>query len=115
MATLAIVNGLYLLLCIPLRPDTMFCAAGVTPLIEGISLLSYDQIAWIYANPVRTNENEAIATCLLGVLLYGAAALVLTTKAFVSFDDKIDRPRRGWPPVSRPVGKVQLGVKDEDE
>jgi ABC-type transport system involved in multi-copper enzyme maturation permease subunit len=115
MAILATVNGLYLLCCIPLRPDTLFCAAGVTPLIEGISLLSYDQIAWIYTNPARSNENEAIATCVLGVLLYGAGALILTTKAFVSFDDKVDRPRRGWPAASIPVGKPQLGVKNDDE
>jgi ABC-type transport system involved in multi-copper enzyme maturation permease subunit len=115
MALLATINGLYLLCCIPVRPDTLFCAAGVTPMIEGISLMSYEDIAWMYANPVRTNENEAIATCLLAVLLYGAAALILTTRAFVSFDEKVDRPRRGWSGASVPGGKPRLALEDDDE
>ena len=48
MAILVTLNGLYMLCCIPLRPDSMFCAAGVTPLIEAISLLSYESIAWLF-------------------------------------------------------------------
>jgi ABC-type transport system involved in multi-copper enzyme maturation permease subunit len=116
MAVLVTVNGLYLLCCIPLRPGgTLFWAAGVTPLIEGISLLSYDQIAWIYANPARSDESDAITTCILAVLLYGAAALILTTKAFISFDDKIDRPRRGWRPPASAILKPPSAARDDDE
>jgi hypothetical protein len=115
LALLATINGLYLLCCIPVRPDTLFCAVGVTPMIEGISLMSYEDIAWMYTNPVRTNENEAIATCLLAVLLYGAAALILTTKAFVSFDEKVDRPRRGWSGPAVLGEKPRLALKDEEE
>jgi ABC-type Na+ efflux pump permease subunit len=116
MAILLTVNGLYLLCCIPLRPGgTLFWAAGVSPLIEGISLLSYEEIAWFYTNPARTDESDAIANCILAVLLYGAAALILTTKAFVSFDAKIDRPRRGWAPPKIPDGKPRLAALEDDE
>jgi ABC-type transport system involved in multi-copper enzyme maturation permease subunit len=96
IALLATFNGLYFLCCIPLGPDSWFFGSGITPLIEGISLVSYEQIAWLFTHPRRANEIEAVAACVLGVFLYGAAALVLTTKAFFTFDALIDRPRRGW-------------------
>jgi ABC-type transport system involved in multi-copper enzyme maturation permease subunit len=110
---LAAVNGLYLLCCIPLRPDTLFFAAGVTPLIEAISLVSYEDIAWFYTNPRPNNEHEAIATCVLGVLLYAVAALVLTTKAFLSFDERIDRPRRLWNRPPFPGENPHWGPEDD--
>ena len=112
MAILVTLNGLYLLGCIPLHP-AIFCMAGVTPFIEAISLLSYESIAWLYYNPDHSQETEALWTCLLGVLLYGVAALFLSTQAFVSFDAKVDRPRRGWDQSEILDKKVQPGDDDE--
>ena len=105
-------NGLYLLCCVPLHPDTMFSMAGVTPLIEWISLLSYESISWLYDNPDRAQETEALLTCVIGVVLYAAAALYLSTQAFVSFDTKVDRPRRRWDQAEIP-GKTGKVVGDD--
>ena len=113
MAILVTLNGLYLLCCIPLHPDTMYCMAGVTPLIEAISLLSYESISWFYGEANNhAQETEALMTCLVGVLLYGIAAIVLTTQAFVSFDTKVDRPRRGWDQAEIP-GKDARFIDDD--
>jgi hypothetical protein len=109
---LATANGLYFLCCVPLGPDSWYFAAGITPLIEAISLLSYEQIAWLFSHPRRDNEIEAIVTCILSTLIYGAAALVLTTKAFVSFDARVDRPRRDHDPSS--IRPKQATVVSED-
>jgi ABC-type transport system involved in multi-copper enzyme maturation permease subunit len=99
LAILAGLNGFYLLCCIPLHPDTIFSAAGVTPMIEWISLLSYHSISWFYTNRDSAYETKALLTCLVGLVLYAAGALYLTTDAFVSFDAKVDRPRRGREPT----------------
>jgi ABC-type transport system involved in multi-copper enzyme maturation permease subunit len=94
MAILLTVNGLYLFCCLPLHPDTIVVIAGITPMIEALSLLSYDQIAWLSTNPTSRHESELVLACLFGVLAYAGAALVLTTRALISFDATIDRPRR---------------------
>jgi len=112
MAILVTLNGFYMLCCIPLHPDTMFCMAGVTPLIEAISLLSYESISWFYDKPNSAQETEALLTCLMGVVLYAAAALYLSTQAFVSFDTRVDRPRRGWHQSEIP-GKEREFVDDD--
>jgi ABC-type Na+ efflux pump permease subunit len=112
MAILVTLNGLYLLCCIPLHPDSMIYMAGVTPLIEAISLLSYESISWLYVNPDRAQETEALLTCLVGVLVYGAAAIVLTTHAIISFDAKVDRPRRGWDQSDEFPGAKAEGVDE---
>ena len=51
MTILVTLNGHYMFCCIPLRPDSMFCSAGVTPFIEAVSLLNYERIAWLFTNP----------------------------------------------------------------
>jgi ABC-type transport system involved in multi-copper enzyme maturation permease subunit len=112
IAILATLNGLYLLCCVPLHPDTMFSLAGVTPMIEWISLLSYESISWFYDKPNTAQETEAVLTCIIGVVLYAAAALFISTHAIVSFDTKVDRPRRGWDQAEIP-GKKGPFVGDD--
>ena len=113
IATLVVLNGLYLLCCIPMRPNTMFIAIAITPMIEALSLLSYDEVASFYSNLNHANEVEAVMTCTVGVLLYGAAALVITTHVFATFDVRIDRPRRGWDQPPIPDKEVRF-IDDDD-
>jgi ABC-type transport system involved in multi-copper enzyme maturation permease subunit len=113
MAILVTVNGFYLFCCLPLHPESRFCLAGITPLIEWISLLSYESISWFYDKPSSAQETEAPLTCLMGVFLYAAAALYLTNSAFVSFDTRVDRPRRGWE-QSGVRGHKERFVNDDD-
>jgi ABC-type transport system involved in multi-copper enzyme maturation permease subunit len=111
---LLISNGVYLLCCIPLRPDAMIIAAGVTPMIEAISLLSYRDLGRLFADHMTTrDEADAMMTCVIGVLAYGAAALVLTVQSFVSFDAKIDRPRRAWDAPRPRHQKIPLEWKED--
>jgi ABC-type transport system involved in multi-copper enzyme maturation permease subunit len=110
MAILIALNGLYLVCCIPLRP-TWFFTSGVTPLIEAISLLSYEQISWLFTNSDRANELEALFACVLGVVLYAVAAAALTTQAMITFDAAIDRPRRGVAPDA-PHREVPVPMTD---
>jgi hypothetical protein len=92
----------------------MIIASGVTPMIEGISLLSYRDLGRLFADHMTTrDEADAMITCVLGVLAYGAAALVLTVQSFVSFDARIDRPRRAWDAPRRPAKEIPLDWKDE--
>jgi hypothetical protein len=114
IAILATANGLYLFCCIPLRPNDLVWGAAVTPLIEALSLLSYKDIADFYNDPVPFHVGEAIAACVIAVVLYGAAALILTARAFASFDAKIDRPRSGSPPPAMPLGKPGRAAEDAD-
>jgi hypothetical protein len=95
---LLIVNGVYMLCCIPLQPDSILVAAGVTPMIEALSLMSYRDVGSLFASSDQARNVEAILTCVLGMVLYGAAALVLTLHAFATFDEKIGRPFRRWGP-----------------
>jgi ABC-type transport system involved in multi-copper enzyme maturation permease subunit len=93
---LMITNWAYLLCCIPLRVDySPLILLGVTPMIAGISLLSYEDISRMFTSHQLSRDVEAFLTCFLCVLFYGAAALGLTFRSIVAFDAKIDRPRRG--------------------
>ena len=53
MAILVTLNGLYLsLLPFPSAPTSMFCMAGVTPLIEvDLAPLSYESVSWFCDEP----------------------------------------------------------------
>jgi ABC-type transport system involved in multi-copper enzyme maturation permease subunit len=95
MGILLFINGIYQLCCIPLSPNTPIFALGVTPMVEALSLVSYEDLPTVI-NADSRRQFEAVITCVLSSLAYGAAALLLTLNAFATFDAKIDRPRRGW-------------------
>jgi ABC-type transport system involved in multi-copper enzyme maturation permease subunit len=96
MLILLLINGVYLACCLPSSGfDSILVAAGVTPMIEGLSLLSYQDV-WRLFRSVHGRDFEAAMTCVVGVVVYGAAALALTTRAFATFDARIDRPQRNW-------------------
>ncbi len=91
MALLIFLNGGYLFCCIPFRPDTPAIAAGSTPFIFTLSLLSVQDFGE-FSTGYRSGE--LIAACILGVIAYGVAAAALTTSLFASFDIIVDRPDR---------------------
>ena len=108
VAILVVLNGGYMMCCIPLRAETMLVAAGVTPMIQAMSLLSYRDVDNLFfTNSMgRDFEFEMFAACVLGFVGYGVAATVLTLMAIGGFDEAAGRPRR--PLVSRlgsPPGK----------
>ena len=113
IAVLMFTNWGYLLCCMPLRlDDSMFLFSGVTPLIEGYSLLSYDDVSRVLQSSSPALNFEAFLTGVLSVLLHGAAALVLTLRSFLTFDNTIDRPRRHA--VRSPEREKTLAIDEED-
>jgi len=98
IATLVLLNGGYLMCCVPLRADTPWIVIGVTPFIEAASLLSYDEFSSLFATgpyAVRYRHyGETAFICFAGCAMYLAAAAILTSLAINQFDEEIDRPRR---------------------
>jgi hypothetical protein len=116
MVILMITNWAYLFCCWPLRLDySTLIMVGVTPMIEGGSLLSYQDVSRVFSSPNLPRDFEAIMTGCLGVLLYGVAALCLTLRSFVSFDVKIDRPYRGWDRAFGPGKEVEKEIDRDEE
>src|SRR4051794_29739992 len=95
-ALLFLTNWAYLFCCMPLRLDfSPLMLAGITPVIEVVSLASYQDVSKALSSPVTSREIEGVLTGLLSLALYGVAALMLTLRAIFTFDDKIGRPSRG--------------------
>jgi ABC-type transport system involved in multi-copper enzyme maturation permease subunit len=119
VALLLLLNGGYLLCCIPLQPDTSLVLAGVTPYVEVVSCLTYGDLWNLFflgeSSGGRTGSRETALTCLASVLIYGAAALLLTVRASGAFDEEIDRPRRSLTTAAEaPPLKPDVGDGDED-
>jgi hypothetical protein len=99
VAILIILNGGYMMCCIPMQPNSPLVALGVTPFILPVSLVTYQELnSFLHFNSSyysHSDSAEIAGTCILGVLAYGIAAGVLTASAISGFDAWIDRPRRG--------------------
>jgi hypothetical protein len=91
MAILIFLNGGYLFCCIPIEPNTMAIAAGSTPFIFAVSLLSVQDFGEVWH---QYRSGETFAACVMGVMSYGFAAAGLTSAMFASFDSVVDRPDR---------------------
>lgn len=110
-------NGMYMLCCIPMRPNTILIATGCTPFIQAVSLLSLEDVRLLaypdsgaFRGGMYREAVEIFVACFFGVFVYAIAAFSLTTLAFRSFDRAVDRPQRDWEPVG--AGKA---VPDEDK
>ena len=95
MATLLFVNGGYLFCCIPFRPDSTLAAAGSTPFILALSLMSEEDLASFGGD---RHIVEYVMTCVIGVAAYAVAALGLTAEMLTNFDRVVDRPDRSRQP-----------------
>jgi ABC-type transport system involved in multi-copper enzyme maturation permease subunit len=97
---LILLNGGYLLCCVPFRPDTPFIFLGCMPFIEAMSLLSFEDVrslfdwtAPLFRRAMYRDAGEIFAACLFGLIGYGAGAFGLTLAALDGFDKAVDRPR----------------------
>ena len=113
IATLLLLNGVYMIVLIPFRIESPLWGAGVTPYVEALSLLSYndlDSLSW----PQYHHEPDMVLMCIVSVVLYAVGALVLTAMTVLTFDDVIDRPGPGRDgPELRPVGvKVKANLAE---
>jgi ABC-type transport system involved in multi-copper enzyme maturation permease subunit len=108
VALLIFLNGGYLMCCIPLRPDTPAILVGCTPALFTTSLMTYDEFwhllgwsSWPH-HPIPSRFSELVAANVIGLMLYGTAALGLTLASFHGFDAAIDRPKRNLWTVQPP-------------
>ncbi|HEX8201587.1 MAG TPA: ABC transporter permease subunit [Isosphaeraceae bacterium] len=119
----------YLLVLILVQPESNVMYFGCTPFVLVVSLLSFDDV-WAllglrsdagYGSAFSgSHAGEIVAACVLSVLAYGFAALMLTLAAFGTFDRVVDRPRRAsplshapWPDGSKAGVLAKTGGDDE--
>jgi ABC-type Na+ efflux pump permease subunit len=118
VAILFVLNGGYLMCCLPLQTDTPLIAVGVTPMIEAVSLLSYEDINNLFFRPslgLRREAFELFLACLFGWIGYAIAATALTSMAIGRFDEAADRPRRPFgSPCESLLGKPKLDGEDDE-
>jgi hypothetical protein len=103
---LLILNGGYLLCCIPLQPESSMILAGVTPVVEVFSLVTYREFWDVFHGAHQIGSEwifEAVMTCIISTLAYGTATLVLTLSAVAGFDHDVDRPYRAASDALRAV------------
>jgi len=87
----------------------MFIAVGVTPLLESVSLVTYEDLHRLFrsgaSDYVSRRDIELFMACVVGTIAYGIAALVLTVSSVSLFDDVAERPRRygQYPPFRPPL------------
>ena len=118
LAVLFVVNGAYLMCCIPVRATTTLVTLGVTPMIEAYSLVSYADVR-IYFTEERiglgTRQTELVLTGIMSLLTYTAAAALLTHRAISRFDRVVDRPYRPGGTVVADLLLLDETVGSDDE
>ncbi|HWE37241.1 MAG TPA: ABC transporter permease [Isosphaeraceae bacterium] len=118
VGTLIVLNGGYLLCCLPTGADTQLVLSGVSPAIQVISLLGYVDVWELFGFETSNRWStfsgprgvETVGFCVLGFLFYACGALALTMIAIGTFDRMVDRPDRAsqkGPPPPRPVKPVK--------
>lgn len=92
---MVLLNGGYLLCCLPAEPDTLVIVAGCSPFIIAGAPITYGEF-WDLLAPRRNSYElwEGAVAYVIAVLGYGMAAIVLTTTTITGFDAEVDRPRR---------------------
>jgi hypothetical protein len=115
VAILTVLNGGYLMCCLPLDPDSLmpYLFLGCSPFVIAISPMTYQE-AWSFVENsrvpyiARPEVFELVITCFLSLAAYGGAAVLLYVLAGQEFDHVVDRPRRDPLNPSRPPGPVKL-------
>ena len=99
VAILVTCNAGYMMCCIPIGSNTALIAAGCTPFLQAISLLSYQELRDVLfgggSSSYRETLLEMIAASVIGLVLYGLAALLLIDAGIREFDRQVGRPGRG--------------------
>lgn len=98
IGTLILVNGAYLMCCIPLSTWNWLQSIGVTPMVEAVSLVSFADLRDMSLGRMRGGNVwesvDLVASAFVSVLCYFVAALALTLRALDRFDSVVERPIR---------------------
>jgi ABC-type transport system involved in multi-copper enzyme maturation permease subunit len=117
VATLILINGFYLIALAPFPMENSLRLLGVTPFVEAVSLMSYQDVHNLSSWGTEHGFSSAVdvaTTCVASVALYAAAALILMMLSVALFDDTIDRPRTlGATPTPTPTGRIPSLIDDE--
>jgi ABC-type transport system involved in multi-copper enzyme maturation permease subunit len=104
IATLIFVNGAYLILVTPFGMGSSLWAIGVTPFVEAVALLSYNDVDALFVVTSYAWRDDIVATCIVSTVLYGLSAIFLAMLTLGSFDDVFDRPNSdSWDAARRRV------------
>lgn len=110
---LIVANGGYLMCCIPFASNSLVTLAGVTPLVEVISLLNYREFEELIHGKsfARSffSDPDMLLTCVFSTLIYSVGAFTLTALSVAGFDDEIDRPRQDSTNPAGPLVRVEEG------
>lgn len=125
VGTIILINGAYLMCCIPLLTWNWLHAVGVTPMVEAVSLISFTDFSSLALGRVRGRDwwdgIDLMASAFVSVLCYAVAALALTLRTLDRFDVEAGRPSRetAVPPSTLmafdEAVEVQKAVELEDE
>ena len=118
IATLLFLNGIYLLALIPFQIENSVTFLGVTPFVEAISLMSYEDVSqfWSPTHAYRAVQIDYLFAAVASIFAYSLIALALTTYLVVDFDDAIDRPRtlgggrKPRMPARKPIAAAEAEV-----
>ena len=130
VAVLVFCNLAYLVFFMPFPMDSTIRLLGITPLVQVISLASYEDVrglfeGWSRSGPTDFRNVDLFLTYLVSLVVYGGATLFLLYRVVDRFDDVHDRPRtdgrgrrRTTPPRSAreetPAGsEKQVGATEE--
>ncbi|WP_406701002.1 ABC transporter permease subunit [Singulisphaera sp. Ch08] len=98
IGTMFLVNGAYLMCCIPFQTWSWLQAVGVTPMVEAVSLLSFADFRDLSYGKIRGGNSwesiDMMAGAFVSVVCYAVAAIVLTLRALDRFDVEAGRPSR---------------------
>jgi ABC-type transport system involved in multi-copper enzyme maturation permease subunit len=108
LGVLIVVNGGYMVCCIPWDGRTSLVAAGVMPAIEVGSLMRCDEVHWFLGG-----DRDYALTGFVSVLFYATAAALLTRNAVERFEREVGRPMRADSP--RRVIDFEDAVGDDEE
>jgi ABC-type transport system involved in multi-copper enzyme maturation permease subunit len=120
IASMAVLNGLYLIVLVPFEFRSSIPFLGVTPFVSALSLVSYSNVMKEY--PGRGDPWEFYDLALAGIFsvaLYGTLTGLMAYDLVTDFDDIIDRPRthggrrrkrRAWSPVELTAGLGDIAL-----
>jgi ABC-type Na+ efflux pump permease subunit len=98
IGTMILVNGAYLMCCVPLWTSNWLQLVGVTPMVEAVSVVSFADFRDLTLSRVRGGNSwesiDMMACSFVSIICYAVAALGLTIQAVERFEVEAGRPSR---------------------